>query len=170
MPLIGINRCYSTRFATKDYEQSLLSISIEVSVEFCDEPKRNILFKNEKVKAHEKLISKMYNRWQKIPPQIKAIIELNRQQNEITKEDNLIIEANVWTQIKRLSEANKLKKEFNDLINKAPTPEGSNLIDIGFNYNNDNNHNNNNFIPPLKDPQFDRKSTLKKKIAEYIDQ
>jgi hypothetical protein len=166
MPLIGINSCYSTRFATKDYEQSLLSISIEVSVEFCDEPKRNILFKNEKVKAHKKLISKVYNRWQKIPPQIKAIIELNRQQNGITKEDNLIIEANVWTQIKRLTEVNKLKKEFNDLINKVPTPEGSNFIDIGFN----NNNNNNNFIPPLKDPQFDRKSTLKKKIAEYIDQ
>ncbi len=103
---------------------------------------------------------------------MKAIIELNRQQNGITKEDNLIAEANVWTEIKRLTEANKLRKELNDLINKAPTPEGSNFIDIRFNNNknnNDKNHNNNNFIPPLKDPQLDRKSTLRKKIAEYID-
>ncbi len=66
---------------------------------------------------------------------MKAIIELNRQQNGITKEDNLIAEANVWTEIKRLTEANKLRKELNDLINKAPTPEGSNFIDIRFNNN-----------------------------------
>lgn len=155
MPLTGLhNSRYSTDLDIKG-STSTSRAEVELKLEFTDDPKLIRKFGSEKAKSHKNLLTKLYNRWPTdgIPSEMKALIEMNRQQNGLTFEENCILEENVLTEIKELSEANKQYKQFLRLINRAPDP-GSDFGSDHFNAN--NNNNNSGSVPPIHDEKVFR--------------
>ena len=148
MPLTGVHNFYSTSFHIPDNtSKPNIRAEVELKIEFIDDPKLIRKFRSEKVKSHKNLVSKIYNRWPTdgIPSQMKALIEMNRQQNGLTFEENCILEEKILTETKELSETNKKYKEFLSLINRAPLP--STDTDFGDHFN----QNNNGSVPPIQD-------------------
>lgn len=146
MPVIGWQQTFSMiTEITSD-----VNISLDVKCEFTNDPKLNNAFKKTKIEAHRKLCYKIFEHFpsEPLPTQMSAIMELDRQQNAISKIDSCRVCAEIIKEIRNAEFSFARQHLVDSWLSKAP--EITDLLSLNDSFNKRNNSNSGKpFAPKL---------------------